>query len=77
MSGPLNAGAFGPNKLDPTFGPEAVFVKAPPAPNSPGVGSSSSARSPSTDVPKQLTVTLRDVEGAGDLQPRCWSPQQR
>ncbi|GGK48685.1 putative phosphodiesterase/alkaline phosphatase [Nocardia camponoti] len=33
VSGPLNAGAFGPNDLDPTFGPEAVFVHAPPAPN--------------------------------------------
>lgn len=31
VSGPLNAGAFGPNKLDPTFGPQAVFVHAPPA----------------------------------------------
>lgn len=33
VSGPLNAGAFGPNELDPTFGPEAVFVHAPPTPN--------------------------------------------
>ncbi len=33
VSGPAHAGAFGPNALDPTFGPEAVFVQAPPAPN--------------------------------------------
>jgi alkaline phosphatase D len=33
VSGPLHAGAFGPNPLDPTFGPEAVFVEAPPAAN--------------------------------------------
>ncbi|MFE3545619.1 alkaline phosphatase D family protein [Nocardia sp. NPDC059177] len=33
VSGPLNAGAFGPNDLDPTFGPEAVFVHAPPTAN--------------------------------------------
>ncbi len=33
VSGPLHAGAFGPNPLDPTFGPEAVFVQAPPAAN--------------------------------------------
>ncbi|MEV0551675.1 alkaline phosphatase D family protein [Nocardia salmonicida] len=33
VSGPLNAGAFGPNPLDPTFGPEAVYVHAPPTPN--------------------------------------------
>ena len=29
MSGPLQAGAFGPNALDPTFGPEQVFLSAP------------------------------------------------
>jgi alkaline phosphatase D len=29
VSGPLHAGAFGPNDLDPTFGPEERFVKAP------------------------------------------------
>ena len=29
VSGPLNAGTFGPGDLDATFGPEAVFVKAP------------------------------------------------
>lgn len=34
VSGPLNAGGFGPNDLDPTFGPEAVFVHAPPEPKS-------------------------------------------
>ncbi|GAA1292908.1 hypothetical protein GCM10009609_72110 [Pseudonocardia aurantiaca] len=33
VSGPLHARAFGPNPLDPTFGPEAVFVQAPPAAN--------------------------------------------
>jgi alkaline phosphatase D len=33
VSGPANAGAFGPNTLDATFGPEAVFVHAPPAAN--------------------------------------------
>ena len=30
VSGPLNAGTFGPNELDPTFGPQVVFMKAPP-----------------------------------------------
>ena len=29
VSGPLNAGAFGPNKMDPTFGPEVVFSHTP------------------------------------------------
>jgi alkaline phosphatase D len=29
VSGPLNAGTFGPNALDPTFGPQLKFIKAP------------------------------------------------
>jgi alkaline phosphatase D len=29
VSGPLNAGTFGPNELDPTFGPQLKFIKAP------------------------------------------------
>ncbi|GAA2776293.1 alkaline phosphatase D family protein [Saccharopolyspora taberi] len=29
VSGPLNAGAYQPNKLDPTFGPEYVFASTP------------------------------------------------
>ncbi|MFH7423243.1 alkaline phosphatase, partial [Pseudomonas syringae pv. tagetis] len=33
VAGPLNAGSFGPNVLDKTFGPELVFKKAPPAQN--------------------------------------------
>lgn len=31
VSGPLHAGTFGPGDLDPTFGPELKFVKAPTA----------------------------------------------
>ena len=31
VAGPLHAGTFGPNALDPTFGPELRFVKAPEA----------------------------------------------
>jgi alkaline phosphatase D len=29
VSGPIHAGAFGPNQLDNTFGPQLVFVKTP------------------------------------------------
>ena len=29
VSGPLNAGSFGPNPLDNTFGPQVVFQKTP------------------------------------------------
>ena len=31
VSGPLNAGTFGPNPIDNTFGPQVEFVAAPPA----------------------------------------------
>jgi alkaline phosphatase D len=31
VAGPLNAGTFGPNVLDGTFGPQLVFSKTPPA----------------------------------------------
>jgi alkaline phosphatase D len=34
VAGPIHAGSFGPNALDPTFGPELVFQWAPP----PGTG---------------------------------------
>jgi alkaline phosphatase D len=30
VTGPIHAGAFGPNDLDNTFGPQIVFQKAPP-----------------------------------------------
>jgi alkaline phosphatase D len=30
VAGPLNAGTFGPNTLDGTFGPQVIFSKAPP-----------------------------------------------
>ncbi|MGI8576148.1 MAG: alkaline phosphatase D family protein [Egibacteraceae bacterium] len=35
VSGPLNAGGFGPNELDATFGPQVRFAKAPEIPNAP------------------------------------------
>jgi alkaline phosphatase D len=37
IAGPLNAGTFGPNDLDPTFGPEVRFLGIPPGmkPNRP------------------------------------------
>jgi alkaline phosphatase D len=35
VAGPIHAGTFGPNELDPTFGPEAVFVWAPDKPPPP------------------------------------------
>ena len=65
VSGPLNAGSFGPNVLDGTFGPQVVFQKAPP----PG----QSNLSPFSGLQffgevnigdgGDLTVDLRDING--------------
>jgi alkaline phosphatase D len=67
VSGPLNAGTFGPNELDATFGPEAVFVKAP-APGQVNLPPSAGMQffgqvdiDGRTDV---MTVRLKDMAGA-------------
>jgi alkaline phosphatase D len=66
VSGPLNAGGFGPNTLDGTFGPRAEFVAAPPAANtSPAQGFQFFGEVEISAQTRQLTVTLRDVDGAG------------
>jgi alkaline phosphatase D len=68
VSGPLHAGSFAQKELDPTFGPEVRFVKAPP----PGLGGSVS---PSAGfqffglvdidgATAQLTVRLMDRDDA-------------
>ncbi|MCG8926246.1 alkaline phosphatase [Lentzea sp. CC55] len=63
VSGPLHSGAFGPNALDPTFGPQAVFVHAPPAANtSPLDGFQHFGEVEATR--HELTVWLRDATGA-------------
>ena len=64
VSGPLHAGAFGPNALDPTFGPKAVFVNAPPAPNtSPMQGFQHFGEVEIDGESRELTVHLRDSTG--------------
>jgi alkaline phosphatase D len=65
VSGPLNAGAFGPNALDPTFGPEQVFAKTPPVANSgPASGYQFFGEVNVEARTRALTVTLRDLTGA-------------
>ena len=65
VSGPLNAGAFGPNALDGTFGPKAVFVEAPPHPNtSPAEGSQFFGEVAIDGRTEQMTVQLRGVDGS-------------
>ncbi|GAB3462631.1 alkaline phosphatase D family protein [Streptomonospora sediminis] len=64
VSGPLHAGAFGPNELDPTFGPETAFVHAPPRANtSPQEGYQHFGEVEIDPASKDLTVTLRDGQG--------------
>ncbi len=77
VSGPLNAGGFGPNALDVTFGPRAEFVAAPPAPNtSPAEGFQFFGEVEIDAASRELSVTLRDVDGAA-LYTRTLTPQQR
>lgn len=66
VSGPLNAGTFGPGELDDTFGPEVLFYKAPP----PGQANLSPLSGlqffgeVEIDAPsKAMRVTLRDMKG--------------
>jgi alkaline phosphatase D len=65
VSGPLNAGAFGPNRLDGTFGPRAEYIEAPPAPNaSPARGFQFFGEVVVAGGTGELTVRLRGVDGS-------------
>lgn len=76
VAGPLNAGSFGPGTLDDTFGPKAVFYKAPP----PGQGNLSPYAGlqffgeVNIDAQAQLTVDLRDIDGVSIFS-RTLAPQ--
>jgi len=65
VSGPLHAGAFGPNELDPTFGPRAEFVRGPDRPGaSPLEGFQHFGELDVAGDGSTLTVHLRDQTGA-------------
>ncbi|MCW3843745.1 alkaline phosphatase D family protein [Micromonospora yasonensis] len=65
VSGPAHAGAFGPNALDGTFGPQAVFTHAPPRANtSPAEGFQHFGEVSIDGESGDLTVHLRDRAGA-------------
>jgi alkaline phosphatase D len=64
VSGPLNAGAFGPNALDTTFGPQTVFSAAPPVANtSPADGFQFFGYVTIDGRTQVMTVSLRDLDG--------------
>lgn len=78
VSGPLNAGTFGPNGMDATFGPEVRFVKAPPAGQvnlSPKAGYQFFGHVKIDARTKVMTVSLMDTAGdvlwATDLAPEA------
>jgi alkaline phosphatase D len=67
VSGPIHAGTFGPNALDPTFGPEVVFMKAPPSGQfnlPPSAGYQFFGHGRIEGSTGRLTITLRDVADA-------------
>jgi alkaline phosphatase D len=66
VSGPLNAGTFGPGELDNTFGPQLMFAKAPPGgqvnlPPSDGLQFFGQV---DIDEDEVMTETLKDLTGA-------------
>jgi alkaline phosphatase D len=64
VAGPLNAGSFGPNALDNTFGPQVVFEKSPPAPNfSPFAGLQFFGQVDINGRSEEMTVRLKDIGG--------------
>ncbi|HEV7932944.1 MAG TPA: alkaline phosphatase D family protein [Actinomadura sp.] len=75
VSGPLNAGGFGPSTLDGTFGPQLRFAKTPPRPNtSPAEGHQFFGEVGIDAATEMLTVRLRDLDGTvlftTDLNPK-------
>jgi len=75
VAGPLNAGAFGPNAMDKTFGPQVIFQKAPPVPNTPpSDGFQFFGQIDIDEHSKVLSVALKDLDGtkvfAKQLEPR-------
>ena len=63
-SGPLNAGGFGPNALDATFGPEVVFHKAPPdGEHRRRTGYQFFGEVDIDAAAEVLTVSLKDIDG--------------
>ncbi|HBG31892.1 alkaline phosphatase D family protein [Candidatus Macondimonas diazotrophica] len=67
VSGPLNAGTFGPGKLDGTFGPEVVFEKSPPAGQANLPPSAGLQFFGQVDIDAEsniMTVALKDLNGA-------------
>lgn len=76
VSGPLNAGSFGPNKTDATFGMQVVYQKAPQEQNTaPTAGLQFFGQVDIDAKTKAMTVTLKDLTGAS-LYSKTLAPQR-
>jgi alkaline phosphatase D len=76
VSGPLNAGGFGPNKTDATFGMQVMYQKAPEAPNAPPSSGLQFFGQVDIDArTRAMTVTLKDLAGDA-LYTRTLAPQR-
>jgi alkaline phosphatase D len=65
VSGPLNAGSFGPNTLDNTFGPQVMYQKAPEKQNTPPTAGLQFFGQIEIDAKGgAMKVTLKDLTGA-------------
>jgi len=65
VSGPLNAGGFGPNLMDGTFGMQVKYQKAPDVVNAaPTTGLQFFGQVDIDSKTRAMTVTLKDLEGA-------------
>jgi alkaline phosphatase D len=75
IAGPLNAGTFGPNQLDNTFGPQLIFQKVPPAGTSNLPPSAGYQFFGDVGVSRLgFRVTLRDINGTA-LFTQCLQPE--
>ena len=64
VSGPLNAGGFGPNKTDATFGMQVMYQKAPTEVNAPPTNGMQFFGQVDIDAKtRAMTVTLKDLAG--------------
>jgi alkaline phosphatase D len=65
VSGPLNAGGFGPNKMDGTFGMQVVYQKAPNEVNAAPTNGMQFFGQVDIDArTRAMTVTLKDLAGS-------------
>lgn len=80
VAGPLNAGSFGPNTTDATFGPQVVFSKAPPAGQvnlSPYAGLQFFGEINIDKKSRDLTVDLKDINGISVFSKTLNAEEQR